>query len=57
MNMVFSINPPTIRKVRNPAPEIKPSSINNIQSQQVLRMNMIDRIQGATNCGSCKGSK
>jgi hypothetical protein len=55
--MVFSINPPTIRKVRNPAPEIKPSSINNIQSQQILRMNMIDRIQGATNCGSCKGSK
>ena len=54
--MVFSINAPTIRKVRKPAPEIKPS-INNLQSHQILRMNMIDRVQGATNCGSCKGSK
>ena len=59
MKMIFSINTPVIRKVRNaPAPEIKivPED-NNAQSQMFLRMSMIDRIKGATSCDSCKGSK
>ena len=55
--MIFSINTPVIRKVRNPTPEIKSVPPDNTQSQMFLRMNMVDRIKGATNCDSCKGSK
>ncbi len=56
--MIFSINTPVIRKVRNaPAPEIKIMPPDNTQSQMFLRMGMVDRIKGATSCDSCKGSK
>ena len=57
--MIFSINTPVIRKVRNPpAPEIKIMPPDNTQqSQMFLRMSMGDRIKGATPCDSCKGSK
>lgn len=55
--MIFSINIPVVRKVRNPAPEIKYMPPDNTQSQMFLRMSMIDRIKGAANCDSCKGSK
>lgn len=55
--MVFSINTPVVRKIRAPPPEIKVSDINREQTRMILQMNMIDRIAGATNCASCKGSK
>lgn len=55
--MIFSTNKPIIRKVRNPAPEIKIVPPDNTQSRMFLQMSMIDRIKGATNCDSCKGSK
>ena len=57
--MIFSINTPVIRKVRNaPAPEIKiVPPPDNTQSRMFLQMSMVDRIKGATNCDSCKGSK
>ncbi len=55
--MVFSINTPIIRKVRNPPPEIKPVHIDYDQTRMLLQMNMITRMAGAPNCGSCKGSK
>lgn len=56
--MIFSINTPVIRKVRNPAPEIKyVPPPDNTQTRMFLQMNMVDRIKGATNCDSCKGSK
>ncbi len=56
--MIFSVNAPVIRKVRNaPAPEIKIVPPDNTQSQMFLRMSMGDRIKGATSCDSCKGSK
>lgn len=57
--MIFSINTPVIRKVRNaPAPEIKSVPPDNTQqSRMFLQMSMIDRIKGATSCDSCKGSK
>jgi hypothetical protein len=56
--MIFSINTPVIRKVRNPAPEIKiVPPPDNTQTRMFLQMNMVDRIKGATSCDSCKGSK
>ena len=57
--MIFSINTPGIRKVRNaPAPEIKIVPPDNTQqSRMFLQMGMVDRIKGATHCDSCKGTK
>lgn len=56
--MIFSINTPVIRKVRNPpAPEIKIVPPDNTQTRMFLQMSMVDRIKSATNCDSCKGSK
>ena len=58
MKMIFSINTPVIRKVRNPVPEIKyVPPPDNTQTRMFLQMNMVDRIKGATSCDSCKGSK